>query len=101
MNNSKHTPGPWIQNGVYIGVHKPFRNVARVMRLGVSEIEAQANARLIAAAPELLEALKMASRSLYACAAFAQEQGNPEMGRFILAWASDSEQATAKAEGRE
>ena len=55
---SKHTPGPWHIGGRTILrptltiFHKPFG-------LGdVAEVYEEANARLIAAAPELLEALK-------------------------------------------
>ena len=56
---SNHTPGPWTMIGLaadWIGIHTPDgTTLARVDRDG-AEI-ALANARLIAAAPELLEAL--------------------------------------------
>ena len=58
---SAHTPGPWqtTQNPVDITVHSDRRLVAGV-RLGKGPrgAEDEANARLIAAAPALLEALE-------------------------------------------
>ena len=70
--SAKHTPGPWriksdpmhfdtlttVEGGA-IGVRKPFGVQMIVQVGGDSDFqEAEANARLIAAAPELLEALK-------------------------------------------
>ena len=54
---SKHTPGPWIQVGDTVGV--PVGRVAWVFAPTSSTwTEEIANARLIAAAPDLLEALR-------------------------------------------
>lgn len=70
MTPSKHTPGPWVVKGRL--VEAPFRldlGVAQAIAgmtagsRGASQItvpEAEANARLIAAAPDMLEALKLA-----------------------------------------
>ena len=65
-NISKHTPGPWereTEDSLYI-LHKleddNCIDVAQVYCLGVTEEEWKANARLIAASPDLLEACKMA-----------------------------------------
>jgi hypothetical protein len=81
----KHTSGPWTvvehswsDIGVYAGAH-------RVCLLSIydeateetqSELEARdsANARLIAAAPELLEALQTLVRNRYSC--FIPEDGS-------------------------
>lgn len=57
MSEMKHTPGPWRTNGCYISSN--YGEVGHAywvssMPDGMSE----ANARLIAAAPELLEALQ-------------------------------------------
>ncbi len=58
-----HTPGPWIvRNGVFIDA-PTMRDVAQVRGVGASEgvlnpdLEIVANARLIAAAPDLLAAV--------------------------------------------
>jgi hypothetical protein len=57
---SEHTPGPWM-----VGTRKPYVEVWGPMRMGASPILAsmeseprEANARLMAAAPDLLAALK-------------------------------------------
>jgi hypothetical protein len=60
---NKHTPGPWGRNIrpvskypiVYAGRNT---HIARVITDGLEEAEAEANADLIAAAPDLLEALR-------------------------------------------
>lgn len=61
---SKHTPGPWEDAGraglgrmVRAGTKEDPRWICVVYGEGVTP-ESQANARLIAAAPELLEAMK-------------------------------------------
>ena len=61
---SNHTPGPWEcgeeagiwANGLLICQMRYFLNPKQLLK--VCEKETQANARLIAAAPDLLEALK-------------------------------------------
>ena len=70
MSSSKHTPGPWaIYNGCNVypdnGDTKARHHVAEVTPEGwqsehcdITPEEHKANARLIAAAPELLEALQ-------------------------------------------
>ena len=70
--DTKHTPGPWVareyDGRIYIdtieGLFRPG-----YMATGVLSFDArgnEANARLIAAAPDLLEALKVAERALNA-----------------------------------
>lgn len=54
MSNSKHTPGPWLRMGRSIG--NGAGEIATVW--GLRDERAIANARLIAAAPEMLAALK-------------------------------------------
>ena len=71
MNNAKHTPGPWrstkgARDTVHIGPdvrNDAGRIVAFVSYDGApvgDGAEADANARLIAAAPAMLEALRIA-----------------------------------------
>ena len=82
MSKSKHTKGPWFfeeSNGDYeIGVKgndfdqrgllsSPLvRDDEDIQDLDVPKDERLANARLIAAAPEMLEALELAKSELYA-----------------------------------
>ena len=57
-----HTPGPWRVGKKYVTDIYPNDGgmlVARVMTGGISNNKSYANARLIAAAPELLEALML------------------------------------------
>ena len=64
--NTQHTPGPWWHSGLEVGtVPMMMVKVAKVS--GANHQEAQANARLIAAAPDLLEALKDALCALECC----------------------------------
>ena len=63
MTKKKHTPGPWRVSGHRLAVFTKLNGINVVVAdcdqtLGYSESEA--NARLIAAAPELLEYLKYA-----------------------------------------
>ena len=62
---SKHTPGPWtFDNGIEFictdtSSHGEWYGDWAVARVNILKAEAKANARLIAAAPELLDALKL------------------------------------------
>jgi hypothetical protein len=70
MSNHRHTPGPWEVDRYYwtlqrrlFGDDEP--EVQIIGRISETEDdEREANARLIAAAPELLEALKECEREL-------------------------------------
>ena len=63
---SAHTPGPWVTDDVYkddiaryvMSDLVPFPHTIARLELGQDRAEQEANARLIAAAPELLEALE-------------------------------------------
>lgn len=57
MSGGKHTPGPWHVSGKAT-INHPVRGWIA----SVSPVDRAANARLIAAAPELLEALERVSR---------------------------------------
>ena len=57
---SKHTPGPW-------SVHPMARTAVHQPELGCWIPQSEADARLIAAAPELLEALKSTGLFLHHC----------------------------------
>jgi hypothetical protein len=62
MKNTKHTPGPWFNEGTKVFTKQLAYYVAETQIEGKSYTkqgnEAEANARLIGAAPELLEALE-------------------------------------------
>lgn len=88
----KYTPGPWFASEDGEVYSKPsYTSVAMVL---MNERGAD-NARLIAAAPELLEALKDARSMLSAVEVSDGEDGDP-WDRAI----SRIEAAIAKAEGR-
>jgi len=66
---TKHTPGPWAVHSDRLSIHRPAmpedegHEIRRLVALVYSNCQAgdsnlDANARLIAAAPDLLEALK-------------------------------------------
>ena len=60
MEKTKHTPGPWTADNSIARVYSGARFVADAMsgqpKLGAQLDEDRANARLIASAPDLLEA---------------------------------------------
>jgi hypothetical protein len=71
--SSKHTPGPW-EITAHGSIEAKDRQIALVSRGGLTDMP---NARLIAAAPELLEALQVAElalreRGLRACGEYKQ-----------------------------
>ena len=67
---SKHTPGPWIQHYDYIDKHpdNKYGHVKNICAMadwcGEDEDERMANARLIAAAPDMLETLELVKESM-------------------------------------
>ena len=58
---SEHTPGPWKSEDRFIFAGSEFKLYV------IDEAESEANARLIAAAPDLLEALQCALDHLEYC----------------------------------
>lgn len=88
MNDTKHTPGPWFTkregfSTVYIEARIGGGMLQEVAACGPTEAgqeQQEANARLIAAAPELLEALQEAKHM------FAGEYpGHPTTERIFAA----------------
>ena len=75
MSAHKHTPGPWCVEGVGIRalVRAGINGVIVAVRHRLSAQEHEANARLIAAAPELLESVK----ALLGCMSLAGWDGDP------------------------
>lgn len=109
MSNSKHTPGPWqlAQDGSLGSIETVSGQVpighsfqTRPTRRPEDHIERIANARLIAAAPELLEALRIA-REFMSIASdwnFHEAEINGEM-RSTYDWLEVVDAAIAKATG--
>lgn len=102
MDTPKHTPGPWHAEGPDefgdFNIHTPAYRLA--IGAAVSnmrpEDETVANANIMAAAPDLLEALK--GMLAHSCVAdSAAEDKDPE----DHAAESAARRAIAKAEGRE
>lgn len=62
---SKHTPGKWEVRDLIVGVdlNQPLKSLT-ICKIYGNDKETQANAHLIASAPELLEACKSALSSL-------------------------------------
>jgi len=57
---SNHTPGPWEVKGTWIVNSHYQEEIATVVRVHGEDVEFKATANLIAAAPDLLEALEEA-----------------------------------------
>ena len=56
---NKHTPGPWLRIGTDVGNENwPIATMSIMSLVNMKKEEREANARLIAAAPELLSALQ-------------------------------------------
>lgn len=109
---SAHTPGPWSTRGsarergtVYVEAGSPQWLLASVSGQGVAN---EANARLIAAAPDLLEACRDAMAMLthpevitaFQVAAIHGFSGSDEARAENIARRGRIEAAIAKAEGR-
>jgi len=60
MNTTKHTPGPWIIPGTDGGDYVICRRERNGKRRTLAHAYMEADARLIAAAPQMLEALRSA-----------------------------------------
>jgi hypothetical protein len=61
-NKSKHTPGPWTHSQYNVNTSKGAEYLLFNTGPNVTSGELRANARLIASAPDLLEACKEAKR---------------------------------------
>src|SRR4051812_31379349 len=93
---TQHTPGPWRVDGRFVMASKGAGAIAETFPHGPGKTAgtAEANARLIAAAPELLEALKLLANRI------------APMPRPMMHQMSDTELVTmadavvAKAEGK-
>lgn len=64
---SQHTPGPWkVEQGGFVGGPVGYGRVCQTWNKFEEDfMNAKANARLIAAAPELLEVARLAAQHTY------------------------------------
>lgn len=100
MKTTQHTPGPWRCNGSLITAQADMAlSVASIYNGGIvgnaarDKAEAEANARLIVAAPELLSALYEIENTIRAM------QGNPQWEVFAQKAQQLARAAIAKARG--
>lgn len=89
---TKHTPGPWNYSPAVAAIFGPPGNAPQICNIpAFSGEEGHANARLIAAAPELLAALKLF---------VAQYQGDGHDDRELRPEMAAARAAIAKATGQ-
>lgn len=100
QSGMSHTPGPWHTAGTFDPDQDPRQNIWSEARPGAvsGELVARhakpANARLIAAAPELLDALQLFVKQWNACGP------NSDFGRYFSSVRDTAETAIAKAGGK-
>lgn len=94
---NRHTPGPWVANEQFAEVWAGHELIASCHESDAPDARhtAKANAHLIAAAPDLLEAAKTTVLHFKRMQASGNYQGDDEHG----AWSALSK-AIAKAEGK-
>jgi hypothetical protein len=105
---SEHTPAPWAVEQVEERADRPDRWA--VVSKFYSDEEpgicgdysknwrlSEEDARLIAAAPDLLESLKAMAQALHMTQLLMKEQGTRELAKALVA---DARAAIAKAEGK-
>lgn len=110
MSNVKHTPGPWhydnephdpqiiALDGTHIATAHQYAETAPGVRHILKSIDAEANARLIASAPDLLDALTLAWHALKTADKIVFAAGNNGAVSVQLAQARDKARAAiAKA----
>lgn len=73
MKNAKHTPGPWEVSGRY-NVSATFGVQYNASNHSATAEQLSANARLIAAAPEMLKALELVLNDNRLMNAMSREQ---------------------------
>jgi hypothetical protein len=97
--STQHTPGPWTINKVcpwtinHLLYDEPLDNKNVVCRMPDRNPETEANAQLIAAAPELLSALETLMQRAVKDAEHYAPDGNEPIWAFIM----DASNAIAKA----
>jgi hypothetical protein len=107
MTKAQHTPGPWKLSEILPGDTRPHfsGNVYGADNYIVANCnckrddnEIDANARLIAAAPELLERNEV-GLALVEAAILDLENVNPALSEGLAMWVNNTRAAIAKAKG--
>lgn len=96
--SGQHTPGPWhtYKTTTYIAIRAQARiQVAQLWKSKRAPIDQEADARLIASAPDLLEALNQIN--MLAC--YASEEATETREAVLLHIGETARAAIAKAEG--
>ena len=91
--HNTHTPGPWEKNACR--VFSDTKRIAEIDTAYMTHDETHSNARLIAAAPAMLEAL----HGLKKCAAITAERHDIDSSESIWAWISEAQNALMQATG--
>lgn len=102
---SSHTPGPWTIAKQQTGLRLPVVLLAGKAAVTVQNVthdldECDANARLIAAAPELLEELRHTLRNVEAMLHMLPLAAPAVERQSLTTWAERNRVAIAKAEGQ-
>ncbi|WP_368648003.1 hypothetical protein ABRZ10_07185 [Castellaniella ginsengisoli] len=94
--STQHTPGPWAhRNGRIFAADRENLTIAHVARAADGDYS-PANAHLIAAAPDMHEALKSIREYLSRCPPHSEDRTGAEWGRMM----DLSGAALARAEGK-
>lgn len=98
MAETKHTPGPWRVSHDGIWARSPWNaevRIATILRHSpLNGIDSDANARLMAAAPEMLEVLKTTRGNIVSLGSAGA------LPKPYHVWLAVVDEAIAKAEGR-
>jgi len=101
MSETKFTPGPWhwVDHGSFINIEsKDCSSITSLFSYATPEIE-EPNAHLIAAAPDLYEALKKAAEVFRAYQSHHEANRHTDKAERNKFYAEQIEAALAKARG--
>ena len=99
---SQHTAGPWTPHATSVAKEgKDYEYTIASVSSILPNDEARANARLIAAAPELLEACKAAKQAIANAISFVNDEAAPTSSTEISTLFAQLYAAIAKATGAE
>ena len=100
---TKHTPGPWkVEEDGFIRVGtKTIGLIGNAYYHPDDFPERNANARMMAAAPDMLETLLLAEIALHTAAVLSELNGDSQANAEFLIVAEDCRKAIAKAKGED